>query len=257
MRSRRAPRVGQRRCDGGEGFGGDGDRYHRDGYTLRKSPPPNCGIANWTTLVSFSALRNAGRVLGESKMHLRALIAGAAFAGVSFSANAEVIERTFDITASDFELILGPDTPAPVDPVELNFTVIFNPSAVIEPTTNGLTINSFTLSNPPYSSMFSYDGGGTLTVATTTVFPNACGNPPNSYCIFIDNSAGASPTSSGGFIELTSSGGYWESQSTVVTAGPITIVPEPSTWAMMLLGFASLGFAGYRQRQKLAGAARV
>jgi PEP-CTERM motif len=27
----------------------------------------------------------------------------------------------------------------------------------------------------------------------------------------------------------------------------ITIVPEPSTWAMMLLGFAGLGFAGYRR----------
>jgi PEP-CTERM motif len=24
-------------------------------------------------------------------------------------------------------------------------------------------------------------------------------------------------------------------------------VPEPSTWAMMLLGFAGLGFAGYRR----------
>jgi hypothetical protein len=27
----------------------------------------------------------------------------------------------------------------------------------------------------------------------------------------------------------------------------ISIVPEPSTWAMMLLGFAALGFAGYRR----------
>jgi len=34
-------------------------------------------------------------------------------------------------------------------------------------------------------------------------------------------------------------------------------VPEPSTWAMMLLGFAGLGFAGYRQRQKLSGVASV
>jgi hypothetical protein len=34
-------------------------------------------------------------------------------------------------------------------------------------------------------------------------------------------------------------------------------VPEPSTWAMVLLGFASLGFAGYRRRHKLAGAASV
>jgi hypothetical protein len=27
-------------------------------------------------------------------------------------------------------------------------------------------------------------------------------------------------------------------------------VPEPSTWAMMLIGFAGLGLAGYRRRQK-------
>jgi hypothetical protein len=29
----------------------------------------------------------------------------------------------------------------------------------------------------------------------------------------------------------------------------VSIVPEPSTWAMMLLGFAGLGFAGYRVRR--------
>jgi hypothetical protein len=27
-------------------------------------------------------------------------------------------------------------------------------------------------------------------------------------------------------------------------------VPEPPTWAMMLLGFAGLGFAGYRASRK-------
>jgi hypothetical protein len=26
--------------------------------------------------------------------------------------------------------------------------------------------------------------------------------------------------------------------------------PEPSTWAMMILGFAGLGFAGYRKSRK-------
>ncbi len=29
-------------------------------------------------------------------------------------------------------------------------------------------------------------------------------------------------------------------------------VPEPSTWAMLLLGFAGLGFSGYRRRTRLA-----
>jgi PEP-CTERM motif-containing protein len=28
------------------------------------------------------------------------------------------------------------------------------------------------------------------------------------------------------------------------------VVPEPSTWAMMLLGFAGLGFVGYRKSRK-------
>jgi hypothetical protein len=31
-----------------------------------------------------------------------------------------------------------------------------------------------------------------------------------------------------------------------------TSVPEPSTWAMMLLGFAGLGFAAYRRSRAVA-----
>jgi hypothetical protein len=31
-----------------------------------------------------------------------------------------------------------------------------------------------------------------------------------------------------------------------------TSVPEPSTWAMLLIGFAGLGFAGYRRARPLA-----
>jgi hypothetical protein len=32
-------------------------------------------------------------------------------------------------------------------------------------------------------------------------------------------------------------------------------IPEPSTWAMMLIGFACLGFAGYRAARESAGVA--
>jgi PEP-CTERM motif len=32
-----------------------------------------------------------------------------------------------------------------------------------------------------------------------------------------------------------------------LTSFTVTSVPEPSTWAMMVLGFAGLGYAGYRR----------
>jgi hypothetical protein len=42
--------------------------------------------------------------------------------------------------------------------------------------------------------------------------------------------------------------GSW---TTTESAG-VAAVPEPSTWAMMLLGFAGFGFMGYRRKSRLA-----
>jgi hypothetical protein len=39
-----------------------------------------------------------------------------------------------------------------------------------------------------------------------------------------------------------------------VSGSPVAAIPEPSTWAMLLLGFAGLGFLGWRS-QRRAGAA--
>lgn len=38
---------------------------------------------------------------------------------------------------------------------------------------------------------------------------------------------------------------------TVVVTQLASAVPEPSTWAMLLMGFIGLGFAGYRKQEKL------
>jgi hypothetical protein len=32
----------------------------------------------------------------------------------------------------------------------------------------------------------------------------------------------------------------------------VSAIPEPSTWAMMLIGFAGIGFAAYRRKNKTA-----
>lgn len=58
-------------------------------------------------------------------------------------------------------------------------------------------------------------------------------------------------------------GPSWENLSYTIGGPPIrylangvaTPVPEPSTWAMLLLGFASLSFAGYRAQRRTAAAA--
>jgi hypothetical protein len=44
------------------------------------------------------------------------------------------------------------------------------------------------------------------------------------------------------------------SQLTVNLANPnmVTDVPEPSTWAMMILGFFGIGFMAYRRKSKPA-----
>jgi PEP-CTERM motif len=39
---------------------------------------------------------------------------------------------------------------------------------------------------------------------------------------------------------------------TVAITSAVGAVPEPSTWAMMILGFAGIGFMAYRQKAKPA-----
>jgi hypothetical protein len=71
-------------------------------------------------------------------MKFHAFVAGAAFAALTSIAHAAVIERTFDVEASGFTLASGPSVPAAVDPVTLNFTLIWDPSTITAPTASGL-----------------------------------------------------------------------------------------------------------------------
>jgi PEP-CTERM motif len=48
-------------------------------------------------------------------------------------------------------------------------------------------------------------------------------------------------------LTFTGSGNFTGTMTPITTA-----VPEPSTWAMMLFGFAGIGFMTYRRKSKLA-----
>jgi PEP-CTERM motif len=47
---------------------------------------------------------------------------------------------------------------------------------------------------------------------------------------------------------VPSNSGYWSADNFVVTTAA---VPEPSTWAMMILGFLGLGFMAYRRKNSV------
>ncbi len=79
----------------------------------------------------------------------------------------------------------------------------------------------------PYTGSFSFDVLGPITTAVFT--PNAAGYYVTAYVDL--------PNRLGGQI------------------GANSVVPEPSTWAMMLAGFAGLAFTGYRARKAAAAAA--
>ena len=56
-----------------------------------------------------------------------------------------------------------------------------------------------------------------------------------------------------GYITLDVDGGFSSAQQALITGFDVTTssvsaVPEPSTWAMMILGFAGIGFMAYRRR---------
>jgi hypothetical protein len=61
----------------------------------------------------------------------------------------------------------------------------------------------------------------------------------------------------GSFVAMGDMGANQNSgdMSTFTNVTPAPAIPEPSTWAMMLIGFAGLGYAGYRASRKSAAVA--
>jgi hypothetical protein len=113
---------------------------------------------------------------------------------------------------------------------------------------------------------FGADFKGTLVASTAGTYTGSVSSDDGSY-LFIDGSLVASDGGTHGyqtvnFSDVLSAGAHsFEVQyyngpccgagvGFALTSSGISVgggVPEPSTWAMMMVGFAGLGFAGYRR----------
>ena len=74
------------------------------------------------------------------------------------------------------------------------------------------------------------------------------------YSTTIDAPGGIGTTTFNGINDRNQIVGFYVDVNGNTDGLLVTGVPEPSTWAMMALGFAGLGFAGYRKAQRKGAA---
>lgn len=94
---------------------------------------------------------------------------------------------------------------------------------------------------PGSAYVFNISMGGTSWV--TTGVDGSAGSNPGTVENYIFTATGSSET-------LTLSQSSSTQASPIVDDLSIAAVPEPSTWAMIILGFASIGFMSYRRKSK-------
>jgi hypothetical protein len=80
-------------------------------------------------------------------------------------------------------------------------------------------------------------------------------NSTNSAIVTYGNDNGAPSNSNAGTYDYSYSNAYDVYTPNVSGTWQVAAVPEPSTWAMMLLGFAGVGFMAYRRSCKDQGLA--
>lgn len=102
-----------------------------------------------------------------------------------------------------------------------------------------------------------YVTGGSDTQLVDELFARGSGNSYPAYCsscTLAEQQAAIDAVAAYPGYNYTFTGTYTLGDVSGSGTFNISAVPEPSTWAMMILGFFGLGFMGYRRRAKLASA---
>jgi hypothetical protein len=128
----------------------------------------------------------------------------------------------------------------------------------------GSTVDTITFAAPvtnPVMAIWSLgQGGGPASFVFNEPFTIQSGGPSNEYgggpLTLIINGVGGLEGNGTIQFQGTFSSISWNNPQFEnwygFTVGTVSAVPEPSTWAMMILGFAGIGFMAYRRKSKPA-----
>lgn len=167
----------------------------------------------------------------------------------------------FDLTTANYEISGTLTTDASNDVTSITGTVAVQPGAMSGVTGGTITnlINNVPGGTPPMQGTYTSPVTGQAWNYNDVLYPSGPQLVDNNGVLF---NFGSTPANIGNI--YTADGTYYFSvdrptglynPGDAVTGGTLAFegmtaaVPEPSTWAMMILGFIGVGFLSYRQKQ--------
>jgi hypothetical protein len=202
------------------------------------------------------------------------LVASFATLAAGFSsASAAIVTETYSFSLGGFVDEFGdPPVPSPVATISGSFTVTFDPTLNHVDDTTGLVVHSFSGVGAPLDSPLGFTylaASGEFALGGLEPAPTDINAGTNDFSIFLNlanlskpqffpcSVPGASCGAANGdpaFIVagFTRSGADFDKSIWIAAAAEseVAAVPEPSTWAMLLIGFTGLGYAGYRRTRE-------
>ena len=173
---------------------------------------------------------------------------------VASTADAAMITRTYNVIGTNIANIVG-NTPSPFAAINLSFTVSFDPLVQASNQTSGLTLNSTNLSlGSGFAYAFIPNNNNRLVVGGLANGVFGISSVNDDFTLDLSNATSLFPSvSTFQFSTAATPGNAYRAFSNSVTVP----VPEPASWALLLLGFGAVGVTLRSRRYARASEARA
>lgn len=175
----------------------------------------------------------------------KVLILGGLAALVAPAAQTAVISLSVATSGTDFHGVFHGGTAVPIDPGFLNFNISLDNTISVVNSVDGFSVTSTNLAG---SYKYSYNPKWDFLSVSTNTSLDGCSYYPGDGCIFIQNLSSIPDLFL--FVERGDDETYL-ANTRRLKVSPLSAVPEPAPWALMLCGFGAIG-AAMRSRRKAA-----